>query len=153
MPPTQLHHPSPKRKRDQPPPAPLLTTALRPLSTPPRGSPAPLSGADSPRNAVADQVTEHVTYFRGGNINVTTLTHRGSGPQEAKTGPNEHRWWDIIGAGRDHDKVSFLEERPTARCCYSQTQIGPFPGNTGNPSDNTTPHITRHRFFCTTHHF
>src|SRR4051812_48903100 len=56
MPPTQLHHPSPKRKRDQPPPAPLLNTALRPLSTPPRGSPAPVSGADSPRNAVADQL-------------------------------------------------------------------------------------------------
>lgn len=56
MPPTQLAYPSPKRKREQPPPAPLLNTALRPASTPPRGSPAPSSGADSPRNAVADQL-------------------------------------------------------------------------------------------------
>jgi hypothetical protein len=56
--PTQLAHPSPKRKRDQPPPTPLLNTALalRPASTPPRGSPAPSSGADSPRNAVANQL-------------------------------------------------------------------------------------------------
>ncbi|CAN9089820.1 unnamed protein product [Alternaria alternata] len=54
--PTHLAHPSPKRKRDQPAPIPLLNTALalRPASTPPRGSPAPSSGADSPRNAVAD---------------------------------------------------------------------------------------------------
>lgn len=56
MPPTSLAYPSPKRKRDQPPPIPLLNTALRPASTPPRGSPAPSSGADSPRNAVADQL-------------------------------------------------------------------------------------------------
>ncbi|CAO2656382.1 Nn.00g051850.m01.CDS01 [Neocucurbitaria sp. VM-36] len=56
MPPTQLHHPSPKRKREQAPPIPLLNTALRPASPPPRGSPAPPSGADSPRNAVADQL-------------------------------------------------------------------------------------------------
>jgi hypothetical protein len=56
--PTQLAHPSPKRKRDQPPPVPLLNTALalRPASAPPRDSPAPSSGADSPRNAVADQL-------------------------------------------------------------------------------------------------
>ena len=56
--PTQLAHPSPKRKRDQPPPIPLLNTALalRPASTPPRGSPAPSSGADSPRNVVANQL-------------------------------------------------------------------------------------------------
>lgn len=56
MPPTTLAYPSPKRKRDQPPPIPLLNTALRSASTPPRGSPAPSSGADSPRNAVADQL-------------------------------------------------------------------------------------------------
>jgi hypothetical protein len=56
MPPTQLAYPSPKRKREQPPPIPLLNTALRPAATPPRGSPAPSSGADSPRNAVADQL-------------------------------------------------------------------------------------------------
>ena len=57
MPPTQLHHPSPKRKRDQAPPIPLLNTALRPASTPPRrSSPPPSSGGDSPRNAVADQL-------------------------------------------------------------------------------------------------
>jgi hypothetical protein len=56
MPPTSLAYPSPKRKRDQPPPIPLLNTALRPASTPPRGSPSPSSGADSPRNAVADQL-------------------------------------------------------------------------------------------------
>ncbi|KAF9731584.1 hypothetical protein PMIN06_007878 [Paraphaeosphaeria minitans] len=59
MPPTTLSafHPSPKRKRDQhqPPPIPLLNTALRPASTPPAGSPT-LSGSDSPRNAVADQL-------------------------------------------------------------------------------------------------
>jgi len=56
--PTHLAYPSPKRKRDQPAPIPLLNTALalRPASTPPRGSPAPSSGADSPRNAVADQL-------------------------------------------------------------------------------------------------
>ncbi|KAF2799487.1 hypothetical protein K505DRAFT_321096 [Melanomma pulvis-pyrius CBS 109.77] len=58
MPPTQLSaiHPSPKRKRDQPAHVPLLNTTLRIASTPPRGSPAPSSGADSPRNAVADQL-------------------------------------------------------------------------------------------------
>jgi hypothetical protein len=58
MPTTHLAHPSPKRKRDQLPPIPLLNTtlALRPASTPPRGSPAPSSGADSPRNAVANQL-------------------------------------------------------------------------------------------------
>lgn len=56
MPPTSLAYPSPKRKREQPPPVPLLNTALRSASTPPRGSPAPSSGADSPRNAVADQL-------------------------------------------------------------------------------------------------
>jgi hypothetical protein len=58
MPPMHLANPSPKRKREQPPLAPLLNTtlALRPASTPPRGSPAPSSGADSPRNAVADQL-------------------------------------------------------------------------------------------------
>lgn len=56
MPPTQLAYPSPKRKREQPPPIPLLNTALLPASTPPTGSPAPSSGANSPRNAVADQL-------------------------------------------------------------------------------------------------
>lgn len=57
MPPTTLSafHPSPKRKRDQAPPIPLLNTALRPASTPPRGSPTP-DGADSPRNTVAEQL-------------------------------------------------------------------------------------------------
>jgi hypothetical protein len=57
MPPTQLSafHPSPKRKRDNPPFVPHLNTTLRTASTPPRGSPTP-SGADSPRNAVADQL-------------------------------------------------------------------------------------------------
>ncbi|KAI4691673.1 hypothetical protein J4E81_007200 [Alternaria sp. BMP 2799] len=56
--PTQLAHPSPKRKRDQHPPVPLLNTALalRPASAPPRSSPAPSSGPDSPRNVVADQL-------------------------------------------------------------------------------------------------
>ncbi|KAH7401436.1 hypothetical protein BKA66DRAFT_450428 [Pyrenochaeta sp. MPI-SDFR-AT-0127] len=77
MPPTQLHHPSPKRKRDQPPPTPLLNTALRPASTPPRGSPAPASGADSPRNAVADQL-------RG-----MTLTSLGAIPMSPLT-PTDH---------------------------------------------------------------
>lgn len=56
----QLAHPSPKRKRDQPQQMPLLNTALaiRPAQTPPRrgDSPAPSSGANSPRNAVADQL-------------------------------------------------------------------------------------------------
>lgn len=59
MPPMQLAHPSPKRKREQPQQMPLLNTALaiRPAPTPPRrDSPAPSSGADSPRNAVADQL-------------------------------------------------------------------------------------------------
>lgn len=59
MPPMQLAHPSPKRKRDQPPSIPLLNTALaiRPAQTPPRQhSPARSTGADSPRNAVADQL-------------------------------------------------------------------------------------------------
>lgn len=59
MPPMQLAHPSPKRKRDQPQQIPLLNTALaiRPAQTPPRrDSPAPSSGPDSPRNAVADQL-------------------------------------------------------------------------------------------------
>jgi hypothetical protein len=57
-----LAHPSPKRKRDQVAPIPLLNPvlALRPAPTPtppqPRDSPAPSSGADSPRNAVADQL-------------------------------------------------------------------------------------------------
>ena len=60
MPPTTLSafnpaHPSPKRKRDQPPPIPLLNTALRPAASPPPGSPT-LSGSDSPRNVVADQL-------------------------------------------------------------------------------------------------
>ncbi|CAE7176588.1 hypothetical protein PTTW11_06020 [Pyrenophora teres f. teres] len=56
--PTQLAHPSPKRKRDQPPPAPLLNTALalRPASTPRRRDHRLSSGPDSPRNAVADQL-------------------------------------------------------------------------------------------------
>lgn len=56
MPSTQLAYPSPKRKREQPPPIPLLNTALCPASTPPRESSAPSSGANSPRNAVADQL-------------------------------------------------------------------------------------------------
>ncbi|PSN62478.1 hypothetical protein BS50DRAFT_577380 [Corynespora cassiicola Philippines] len=58
MPPTQLSavHPSPKRKRDQPPQVPLINTALRPASSPIKGSPTPSSGSDSPRNAVADQL-------------------------------------------------------------------------------------------------
>jgi len=59
MPPMQLAHPSPKRKRDQPQQIPLLNTALaiRPAQTPPRrDSPAPSTGPDSPRNAVADQL-------------------------------------------------------------------------------------------------
>ncbi|RMZ70528.1 prenylcysteine lyase [Pyrenophora seminiperda CCB06] len=56
--PTQLAHPSPKRKRDQPPPAPLLNTALalRPASTPWRSDHGPSSGPDSPRNTVAEQL-------------------------------------------------------------------------------------------------
>ncbi|XPS68595.1 hypothetical protein M3J09_000882 [Ascochyta lentis] len=59
MPSMQLAHPSPKRKRDPPQQIPLLNTALaiRPAQTPPRrDSPAPSSGGDSPRNAVADQL-------------------------------------------------------------------------------------------------
>jgi hypothetical protein len=59
VPPMQLAHPSPKRKRDQPQQVPLLNTALaiRPAQTPPRrDSPAPSTGPDSPRNAVADQL-------------------------------------------------------------------------------------------------
>ena len=60
MPPTTLSafnpaHPSPKRKRDQAPPIPLLNTALRSTTTPPPASPT-RSGSDSPRNAVADQL-------------------------------------------------------------------------------------------------
>lgn len=54
-----LAHPSPKRKREQPQQIPLLNTALaiRPAQTPPRrDSPAPSSGTESPRNAVADQL-------------------------------------------------------------------------------------------------
>jgi hypothetical protein len=55
MPPATLSafHPSPKRKRDPPPPIPLsgLNTALRSASTPPPGSPVP----DSPRDGVAEQ--------------------------------------------------------------------------------------------------
>ncbi|KAF2000326.1 hypothetical protein P154DRAFT_522531 [Amniculicola lignicola CBS 123094] len=56
MPPTQLSaiHPSPKRKRDPVPHIPLLNTTLWNTATPPlRGSPVP----DSPRNAVADQLS------------------------------------------------------------------------------------------------
>ncbi|KAJ4384454.1 hypothetical protein N0V86_000053 [Didymella sp. IMI 355093] len=62
MPPMQLAHASPKRKREQPQQVPLLNTALaiRPAQTPPRrDSPAPSTGPDgpdSPRNAVADQL-------------------------------------------------------------------------------------------------
>ena len=58
MPSMQLAHPSPKRKRDQPQQMPLLNTAqtIRPAQTPPRASPVSSSGADSPRNAVADQL-------------------------------------------------------------------------------------------------
>lgn len=61
--PTQLAQPSPKRKRDQPPPAarlPLLNTALaiRPAPTPPRNSPPPSGDADSPRTLVADQLRD-----------------------------------------------------------------------------------------------
>jgi hypothetical protein len=56
MPPTQFAYPSPKRKRDQPPPVPLLNTTLQPATPPPRGSPPPPSAPDSPRNAVADQM-------------------------------------------------------------------------------------------------
>ncbi|EUC49754.1 hypothetical protein COCMIDRAFT_1586 [Bipolaris oryzae ATCC 44560] len=59
--PTQLAHPSPKRKRDQPAPIPLLNTALalRPaLESRPRDTSAPSSGGDSPRNAVADQLRD-----------------------------------------------------------------------------------------------
>ncbi|KAF2177927.1 hypothetical protein K469DRAFT_754875 [Zopfia rhizophila CBS 207.26] len=59
MPPTSLAAatPSPKRKRDPPPHVPLLNTTLRTASTPPRASPVP-SGADSPRNIVADQLRD-----------------------------------------------------------------------------------------------
>lgn len=56
MPPTQLAYPSPKRKRDQPPPVPLLNTTLRTASTPPPRSPAPSPRPESPRNVVADQM-------------------------------------------------------------------------------------------------
>ncbi|KAF2661567.1 hypothetical protein K491DRAFT_687346 [Lophiostoma macrostomum CBS 122681] len=59
MPPTLLSsvQPSPKRKRDHPPTVPLhVNTTLRSTSTPPRGSPTPTGGADSPRNVVADQL-------------------------------------------------------------------------------------------------
>jgi hypothetical protein len=63
MPATQLSasNPSPKRKREQRPYVPPVNTTLRTASTPsPHGSPTP-SGAESPRNAVADQ-------FRGMSI-------------------------------------------------------------------------------------
>ncbi|KAF2827427.1 hypothetical protein CC86DRAFT_210822 [Ophiobolus disseminans] len=73
MPPTSIAYPSPKRKRDQPPPIPLLNTALRPASTPPRGSPAPSSGADSPRNAVADQL-RGMTLIATSAISMSPLT-------------------------------------------------------------------------------
>ncbi|KAH8727182.1 hypothetical protein GQ44DRAFT_704639 [Phaeosphaeriaceae sp. PMI808] len=73
MPPTQLAYPSPKRKREQLPPVSLLNTALRPVSTPPRGSPAPSSGADSPRNAVADQL-RGMTLMATSAIPMTPLT-------------------------------------------------------------------------------
>ncbi|KAJ8104575.1 hypothetical protein OPT61_g10685 [Boeremia exigua] len=58
MPQMQLAHPSPKRKRDQPQQMPLLNTALaiRPAQTPPHRDTSASSGADSPRNAVADQL-------------------------------------------------------------------------------------------------
>ncbi|KAH9879863.1 hypothetical protein J1614_001887 [Plenodomus biglobosus] len=58
--PMQLAQPSPKRKRDQPPPVPLLNTALaiRPAQTPPRNSPPPSGDADSPRTAVAAQLRD-----------------------------------------------------------------------------------------------
>ncbi|KAF2033243.1 hypothetical protein EK21DRAFT_59074 [Setomelanomma holmii] len=65
MPPTSLAYPSPKRKREQAPPIPLLNTAFRSASTPPQGSPAPTSGADSPRDVVADQL-------RGMNLTATS---------------------------------------------------------------------------------
>ena len=73
MPPTQLHHPSPKRKRDPPPLAPLLTTALAPVPLPPRGSPPPVSGADSPRNAVAAQL-QNMTLVPDGAIPMSPLS-------------------------------------------------------------------------------
>jgi hypothetical protein len=73
MPPTSLAYPSPKRKRDQPPPVPLLNTALRPASTPPTVSPAPSSGADSPRNAVADQL-QGMTLIATSAIPISPLT-------------------------------------------------------------------------------
>lgn len=60
MPPTQLAYPSPKRKREQAPPIPLLNTALRPASTAPQGSPVPSPtqslAPEDPRNVVADQL-------------------------------------------------------------------------------------------------
>lgn len=56
MPLTQLAYPSPKRKRDQPPPVPLLNTALQTISTPSRASSARSPSPDSPRNAVANQL-------------------------------------------------------------------------------------------------
>ena len=67
MPLTQLSaiYPSPKRKRDQPAPIPLLNTTLRIASPPPRDGAGPSSGGDSPRNAVADQL-------RGMSITVPT---------------------------------------------------------------------------------
>lgn len=56
MPPTQLSafHPSPKRKRDTAPYAPLLSTSLRTTCTP-GASPEP-AGPDSPGNVVADRL-------------------------------------------------------------------------------------------------
>lgn len=72
----QLAHASPKRKRDQPPPVPLLNTALaiRPAPTPPRRhSPAPSPGPDSPRNAVADQLSG-MSLFASAPIPMSPLT-------------------------------------------------------------------------------
>ncbi|KAL6703476.1 hypothetical protein ACN47E_009650 [Coniothyrium glycines] len=54
--PTHLAHPSPKRKRDQAPPAPLLNTTLRIATTPPGDAPPPVSRPESPRNEVADRL-------------------------------------------------------------------------------------------------
>lgn len=76
MPSMQLAHPSPKRKRDQPQQIPLLNTALaiRPAQTPPRrDSPAPSTGAESPRNAVADQL-RGMTLFATSAIPMSPLT-------------------------------------------------------------------------------
>lgn len=79
MPPTALSHPSPKRKREQPPPIPLLNTALRPATAPPTTTAATPPRArtptpDSPRDAVANQFRGMSLAQAGAPIPMSPLT-------------------------------------------------------------------------------